>query len=183
VTTGENMNKAQLLRAFDELEGKMTPGSVVLIFFSGYGLQSGNRTYIIPVDAQIWVENDVHRDGITIETVLTDLNQKAAGIKLVIVDASRRNPFERRFRSVSAGLAPIAAPPNTLVISAALPGQVTGESGLLVKELLKQLHTSWTTVEDVFNRTKDGVVRSSNGQQIPFVSSTLLNNFGPTRQN
>ncbi len=43
------------------------------------------------------------------------------GVKIALIDASRRNPFERRFRSFSAGLAPVIAPNGTLVMySAAL---------------------------------------------------------------
>ena len=43
-------------RAFDRLYGKIKPGSVALIFFSGFGVQSNRQSYMIPVDAQIWTE-------------------------------------------------------------------------------------------------------------------------------
>jgi hypothetical protein len=39
----------------------------------------------------------------------------------LVLDASRRNPFERRFRSYSAGLGAIQTAPNTIIISAASP--------------------------------------------------------------
>ena len=61
---------------------------------------------MIPVDAQIWTEPDVRRDGFSLETVLGEINNRGAGVKIALIDASRRNPFERRFRSFSAGLAP-----------------------------------------------------------------------------
>ena len=93
-------------RAFDELYGKIKPGSVALIFFSGFGVQSSRQSYMIPVDAQIWTEADVRRDGFSLETVLGEINSRGAGVKIALIDASRRNPFERRFRSFSAGLAP-----------------------------------------------------------------------------
>ena len=76
---------------------------------------------MIPVDAQIWTEADVRRDGFGLETVLGEINSRGAGVKIALIDASRRNPFERRFRSFSAGLAPVIAPNGTLVMySAAL---------------------------------------------------------------
>ena len=76
---------------------------------------------MIPVDAQIWTESDVRRDGFSLETVLGEINSRGAGVKIALIDASRRNPFERRFRSFSAGLAPVIAPNGTLVMySAAL---------------------------------------------------------------
>ena len=108
-------------RAFDKLYGRIKPGSVALVFFSGFGVQSGRQSYMIPVDAQIWTEPDVRRDGFSLETVLGEINSRGAGVKIALIDASRRNPFERRFRSFSAGLAPVIAPNGTLVMySAAL---------------------------------------------------------------
>src|SRR6185503_10839889 len=98
------------------------------IFFSGYGIQSGRQSYILPVDAQIWTEADVRRDGFSLETILGEINNRGAGIKIALLDASRRNPFERRFRSFSAGLAPVIAPSGTLVMYSAAPGAVVSDS-------------------------------------------------------
>jgi uncharacterized caspase-like protein len=64
--------------------------------FSGYGLQANRQTYLIPADAQIWREADVARDGTNLETVLADMNGQGAAVKLAIIDASRRNPYERQ---------------------------------------------------------------------------------------
>ena len=81
------------------------------------------QIYLIPADAQIWREADVARDGTNLETVLADMNGQGAAVKLAIIDASRRNPYERRFRSVAAGLAPINVPKDGLVIYSAGPGR------------------------------------------------------------
>ena len=121
VEVGENLTGDAMRRAFDKLYGRIKPGSVALIFFSGFGVQSSRQSYMIPVDAQIWTEPDVRRDGFSLETVLGEINNRGAGVKIALIDASRRNPFERRFRSFSAGLAPVIAPNGTLVMySAAL---------------------------------------------------------------
>ena len=116
VDIGENLTNEQMRRAFERLYGKIKPGSVALIFFSGFGVQSNRQSYMIPVDAQIWTEPDVRRDGFSLETVLGEINSRGAGVKIALLDASRRNPFERRFRSFSAGLAPVIAPSGTLVM-------------------------------------------------------------------
>jgi len=110
VITGEDVSKQKLRSLLGSFKAKIKPGSTALVFFSGYGIQTGKQSYIIPVDAQIWTEGEVKRDGISIESVLADMNAAGAAVKLVIVDAARRNPFERRFRGVSIGLAPLTAP-------------------------------------------------------------------------
>src|SRR3977135_2981801 len=125
VDVGENLTGDAMRRAFDRLYGRIKPSSVVLVFFSGYGVQSGRQSYMIPVDAQIWTEPDVRRDGFSLEPILGEINSRGAGVKIALLDASRRNPFERRFRSFSAGLAPVIAPSGTLVMySAALNSAV-----------------------------------------------------------
>src|SRR3954470_19048532 len=143
VDIGENLTGEAMRRAFDKLYGKIKPGSVALVFFSGFGVQSNRQSYMIPVDAQIWTEADVRRDGFSLETVLGDINSRGAGVKIALLDASRRNPFERRFRSFSAGLAPVIAPNGTLVMYSAALSSVISDSGsdhsLFVQQLLKEM--------------------------------------------
>ena len=124
----EDASKDDITRAVDRLKTKIKPDSVVMLFFGGYGIQSGRESYMIPVDATIWKESDVRRNGVSIESVLDVMKEQGARAKLAVIDASRRNPYERRFRAFSHGLAPINAPDNALVLSSATPGKVAEDS-------------------------------------------------------
>ncbi len=181
VEIGENLTSDGMRRAFDKLYGKIKPGSVALVFYSGFGIQSARQSFMIPVDAQIWTESDVRRDGFSIETILGELNTRGAGVKIALVDASRRNPFERRFRSFSAGLTPVIAPNGTLVMySAALASVVSdagGDHSLFVQELLKEIRVPDLMAEETLNRTKMSVTRASRGEQVPWISSSLAEDF------
>jgi hypothetical protein len=181
VEIGENLTGEAIRRAFDRLYGKIKPGSVALIFYSGFGVQSARQSYLIPVDAQIWTEPDVRRDGVSLETVLGEINSRGAGVKIALIDASRRNPFERRFRSFSAGLAPVIAPNGTLVMYSAALSSVISDNGsdhsLFVQELLKEIRVPDLMAEETLNRTKLGVTRASNREQVPWLSSSLAEDF------
>ena len=181
VEVGENLTGEAMRRAFDQLYGRIKPGCVALIFFSGFGIQSGRQSYMIPVDAQIWTEPDVRRDGFGLETVLGEINARGAGVKIALIDASRRNPFERRFRSFSAGLAPVIAPNGTLVMySAALSSVMVdneGDHSLFVQELLKAIRVPDLMAEETLNRTRLGVTRTSHQEQVPWISSSLAEDF------
>jgi hypothetical protein len=181
VEVGENLTGDGMRKALERLYGHVKPGSVALIFFSGYGVQSNRQSYMIPVDAQIWTEADVRRDGISLETVLGEINNRGAGVKIALIDASRRNPFERRFRSFSAGLAPVIAPNGTLVMySAALSSVISdngGEHSLFVQELLKEIRVPDLMAEETLNRTRVGVTRASRSEQVPWISSSLAEDF------
>jgi hypothetical protein len=181
VDVGENLTGDGMRRAFDRLYNKIKPGSVALIFYSGYGIQAARQSYLIPVDAQIWTEPDVRRDGVSLEAVLGEINNRGAGVKIALIDASRRNPFERRFRSFSAGLAPVFAPNGTLVMYSAAPSSVISENGgdhsLFVQELLKEIRVPDLMAEETLNRTRVGVSRASRSEQTPWISSSLAEDF------
>ena len=106
----EDATKADMARAVERLKSRIKPGSVVMLFFGGYGVQSRHETYMIPTDAVIWKEGDVCHEGMSVETVLHAIKERGARATLAVIDASRRNPYERRFRSYSHGLAPVNAP-------------------------------------------------------------------------
>jgi tetratricopeptide (TPR) repeat protein len=136
---------------------------------------------MIPVDAQIWTESDVRRDGVSLETVLGEINNRGAGVKIALIDASRRNPYERRFRPGSQGLAPVIAPNGTLVVYSAALSSVVSDNGsdhsLFVQELLKEIRVPDLSAEEALNRTRLGVTRASNREQQPYLSSSLAEDF------
>jgi uncharacterized caspase-like protein len=182
----EDASRDDMDRAIGRLKSKIKPDSVVLLFFGGYGVQVGRESYMIPVDATIWKEADVRREGVSIESVLDVMKEQGACAKLVVVDASRRNPYERRFRTFSHGLAPITAPDNALILTSATPGKVAddsrGQYSVLVSELLNNLNAQAAAAETVFNKTRVAISRASDGAQVPSVSSSLLEDvrFGVT---
>jgi uncharacterized caspase-like protein len=177
----EDAGKDDMTRAIGHLKSRIKPGSVVMLFFGGYGVQVGRESYMLPVDAAIWKESDVRRDGFSIEAVLATIKEQGARAKLVVIDASRRNPYERRFRAFSHGLAPINPPDNTLILSSATPGRVAddskGQHSVLMAELLGNINAQPSGVpgvEALFNKTRVAIARASDGQQVPSVSSSLL---------
>lgn len=173
----EDASKDDMVRAVNRLKSRIKQDTVVMLFFGGYGVQAGRESYMLPVDAVIWKESDVRRQGVSIEGVLNMMKEQGAKAKLVVVDASRRNPYERRFRSYSHGLAPIGTPDNALILTSASPGKVVddgkGEHSTLVSELLNNLDAQGSA-ESAFNKTRIAISRASEGDQVPTVSSSLL---------
>ncbi|MCC8967995.1 caspase family protein [Bradyrhizobium sp. Pear76] len=173
----EDATKDDMFRAVERMKAKIRPDTVVMLFFGGYGVQVGRESYMIPVDATIWKEADVKRTGVSVDSVLDAMKERGAKAKLVVLDASRRNPYERRFRAFSHGLAPISPPENTIVLSSATPGKVADDSkapnSVLVSELLNNLNAQ-AGAESAFNKTRVAISRASEGEQVPSVSSSLL---------
>ncbi|WP_342708549.1 caspase family protein [Bradyrhizobium sp. B124] len=173
----EDATKDDMFRAVERMKAKIRPDTVVMLFFGGYGVQVGRESYMIPVDATIWKEADVKRTGVSVESVLDAMKERGAKAKLVVLDASRRNPYERRFRAFSHGLAPISPPENTIVLTSTTPGKVADDSSapnsVLVSELINNLNAQ-AGAETAFNKTRVAISRASEGEQVPSVSSSLL---------
>jgi hypothetical protein len=177
----ENLGKADMQGAVTALADKIRPGMTALFYFSGYGIQVARQTYLIPVNAQLWTEANVRRDGISLNDVVAEIHRKGAKVTIVIIDAARRNPYERRFRPAAMGLAPIDAPENTLTIFSTAPGKLmndkAGTNSLFVGELVKELRAPNVAAEEIFNRVRVGVSQASNNEQIPWLSSSLVEPF------
>jgi Caspase domain len=177
----EDASRDDMHRAIGRMKAKIKPDSVVMLFFGGYGVQVGRESFMIPVDAAIWKEKDVRREGVSVEEVMDAMKEQGARAKLVVIDASRRNPYERRFRAYSHGLAPIAAPDNALILSSAMPGKVADDSkghhSVLMTELLGNINAEANGIrgaEALFNKTRIAISRASDFEQVPSVSSSLL---------
>ena len=175
VEFGEDLARPAMEQAIASFKDKIKPGATAFVFFSGFGVQAGRQTYLLPTSANVWSEDDVKRSGISLEPILSAVDARGAATKLVVLDASRRNPYERRFRSAAAGLAAVQAPNETLMMYAAAPGQVAandGEHSVLVSELIAQMRAA-PSAEQAFHQTRVAVSRATGREQIPWVSSSL----------
>jgi uncharacterized caspase-like protein len=181
VETGENLNGDAMRSTFQRLYAQIQPGSIALVFFSGFGIQSNWQTYMMPVDAKLQAESDVSRDGVNLDTVLDELHSRGAGLKIALIDASRQNPFEVRFRGYDKGLA-MANPPNgTWVMYSSEPDSVVSEQdanrSLFVQELLRQMRVPGLSAEKAFRETRANVEQASSSKHPPWISTFTDNEF------
>lgn len=174
--TGEGMRQA-----LERFYGKIDTGGVALLYFGGFGMQSMRQTYLLGVDAPIWEEKDVAHDGFNLESIIQEMSNHGALVKIVLIDAARRNAFERHIRRYSAGLAPAVTPSNTLVMYSAALGSVISSArtdhSLFVTELLREIRAPGTTAEQAFRNTQSGVVSATRGEQVPWLSSSMTTDF------
>lgn len=174
-----NVTQKEMNRAITQFGAKLTAGSVALFFYAGHGIQVKGKNYLLPVDAQIDSEASVRAETVDVDTLLDQLT--ASPLNIVILDACRNNPFERRFRGVGGGLAQMEAPKGTLIAYATSPGKVAsdgdGKNGLYTQELLKVIRTPGLEVEKAFKRVRANVARTTRDNQIPWESSSLTGDF------
>jgi len=187
VTSGINVNQREMKRLMREFGQKLKTGGSGLFYYAGHGVQSKARNYLIPVDADIQSEVEAEDAGVDVSLLLGYMDDAQNGLNIVILDACRNNPFARSFRSAANGLAQVDAPTGTLIAYATAPGRVasdgTSRNGLYTSELLQVMGTPGLSIEEVFKRVRAGVQRQTNGQQIPWESSSLVGDFSFTPAN
>ncbi len=169
---------ADAIRTFGN---QLKAGGAGLFYYAGHGMQVKGHNFLIPVDADIRNEDEVPYRSIDANEVLSKMETAQNRLNLMILDACRNNPFSRKFRSSSQGLAQMDAPSGTLVAFATAPGSVasdgTGKNGLYTQHLLASLGQPGVPVEQLFKRVRVGVMKDTRNAQVPWESSSLVGDF------
>jgi Caspase domain len=181
VTSGINLNQRDMKRLIREFGQKLRAGGSGLFYYAGHGVQSKGHNYLIPIEADIQSETDVEDQGVDVGLVLGLMDEANNGLNVVILDACRNNPFARSFRSVNNGLAQVDAPTGTLIAYSTAPGKVArdgeGRNGAYTAELLKQMQVPGLTIEELLKRVRANLKQLTNGEQVPWETSSLVGNF------
>jgi uncharacterized caspase-like protein len=155
--------------------------SVGLFYYAGHGAQLAWRNYLIPVDAVVEKVDDMRDRTVELNSLLEGLIQAKNPMNVIILDACRDNPFGRKVPLDAKGLSQFDAPPGSLLAYATSPGHTAadgeGANGLYTENLLRELKVPEAKIEDVFKRVRLAVRRKSAGQQIPWESTSLEEDF------
>ncbi len=155
--------------------------AVGLFYFAGHGVQLAWRNYLIPVDAAVRRPDDIQKSCIDLVALMDGINKASNPLNVVILDACRDNPFGSDIRIENRGLSQMDAPHSTLLAYATAPGNVAsdgeGANGLYTENLVREMQVPEARIEDVFKRVRLNVRRRSNGQQIPWESTSLEDDF------
>ncbi len=160
------------------LNGKQGVG---MLYYAGHGLQLDWRNYMVPVDAKLSSSADVVTQAIDVNTVLEAFKKAGNRTNILVLDACRDNPFAAT--ATGKGLAQVDAPPGTFLAYATAPGNVAQDgdartgNGLYTQHLLEELKKRPARIEDVFKRVRLNVRQQSQGQQIPWESTSLEDDF------
>ena len=177
VLAHENAAKRAMETAILEFGRRLADGGVGFFYYAGHGLQVRGRNYLVPVDAEIDSEAATRIAAVDMDLLLEQMAEAKNRVNVVILDACRNNPFERRLRGASRGLAAIDAARGTLIAYATAPGAVAadgeGANGLYTEELLQALRVPGLKIEEVFKRVRVAVANRSKGSQTPWESSSL----------
>jgi len=176
-----NSSLREMETALDQFDRAIRQGSVGVFYYAGHGVQSQGENYLIPVDAQIEVEQDLRYETLAVGQVLGRMEAAGNEINIVILDACRDNPFGRSWRSTQRGLAAPVAADGVFIAYATAPDRVAadgnGRNGTFTAALLNYIMTPNQQIEQLFNQVGAAVSRETNNAQRPWISSSLYGYF------
>src|SRR5215470_3289355 len=153
----------RVIRRFDE---HAQNAEVAVIYFGGHGLEMGGENWLLPVDSELRTDLDVAQEAIGLDSLMQSV-RRASVLGVVILDASRSNPFAARMqrttqtRAVSRGLARVEPTQNVLVAYASQDGTTNedrgGRNSPYAAALLKYLESPGVDVNFMFRRVRDDV--------------------------
>lgn len=175
----QDSSKGQMSDALTKISGKLQgQQALAMFYYAGHGVQVDWRNYMIPVDAQIKGSAKLSELALDVGDVVEAFRAARTRMNIVVLDACRDNPFPKR-NGVGKGLAPMDAPPGTLLAYATQPGNFAedGEDGSTngpyAQYLSAELLRPFARVEDVFKRVRYQVRQKTEGRQIPWESTSL----------
>jgi uncharacterized caspase-like protein len=166
--------------------------SVRLVYFAGHGAQYRGRNFLIPVDARLRSEDDLPGSAFNVNDLIDRMSRFDAGVNLVVLDACRSIPSTSptpgtRLRGnasqlPTSGFSAAPAPRGTVVAYSTAPGALAADNpqaknSTYTRHFVTHLKTPGLPIEAVFKRTRAAVLQESGGAQVPWESSSLVNDF------
>jgi uncharacterized caspase-like protein len=176
----KNANLETMEEAIEDFGNRLKRGGVGLFYYAGHGVQVNGVNYLIPIGAKINRETDVKYHSVDANKILDEMGNANNGLNIVLLDACRDNPYARKFRSATRGLAIVSsAPVGTFISYSTAPGQVArdgeGRNSPYTKALLQYVKEPGLTIEDVFKGVRQKL-RKETGQ-VPWELSSLEGKF------
>lgn len=187
VTLAVDASDVEMRSLLKEFARSSATSDLSLVYFAGHGIEVDKTNYLIPVNASLSNETDVGFEALPLDLVMQTLSV-TEGIKIVIVDACRNNPFAEKLRettgtrSVGKGLArvdPVGGVQvgGILVGYAAREGTVAydgaGRNSPYATAILENLEAPGLEVSKFFRVVRDRVFELTGGQQEPFTYGAL----------
>lgn len=182
VITVTNASHTDMVLALENFSSKLNESiDVGLVYYSGHAIEVDSANYLLPIN--ITPSSDaksLSRRSVSLSSLIDVMNSAGVATKILILDACRNNPFDTNARG---GLAEVRAQSGTFIAYATAPYAVAndGEQGIgnspYTAALINALRRPDRPIEDMFRDVRAEVVRITDGRQVPWESSSLVEQF------
>ena len=168
--------------ALKDFASELSGAEVGLFFFAGHAMQISGENFLTAIDTDFDSETDAKYSSLRLNKVIEVLEKGDNATSVIILDACRNNPYERRWRGGEhLGLAPVYAPKGTIIAYATSPGQTASDgdnkNGAFTSVLLTHIDNQNLTIEDLFKRVRNTLSAMTSGKQTSWEHTSLMGDF------
>jgi len=181
VTTPGNAKQRETEKAIRQFGRSLRDnGGVGVFYYAGHVVQFENENYLLPIDTKLARIEDVRYKTVPLGKLLGQMKFAGNQINIIILDACSPNPFIEGLQGVTPGMMETKIPDNTLISYACTPNTLAKKNDserLFTASLLKHMKTVQIELNEVFEQTRADVAQKSDGQHIPWFSSSVSKEF------
>jgi tetratricopeptide (TPR) repeat protein len=177
VTLANDLTRDQFFAALHSFASEAEKADWAVVYYAGHGFEIGGVNYLVPVDARLAVDTDAETEAVALEQVIAAV-AGARGLRLVILDACRDNPFAPtmqrtiELKLVDKGFSNIEPAAGFMVVYAAKHGETAldgaGSDSPFATALAHDVKEPHVEVRKLFDIVRDDVWTATKHLQQPF---------------
>lgn len=185
VFAAKDLTRLQFEEKFRNYLAAADGADLAVVYYSGHGFQIGGENFLIPVDASLKDAADMEVQAIKVDDILRQLRSRSK-VQMIILDACRNDPFPRKdywlrdqlIVAGDTGLAQVTGSQNTLIAFATEPGAVaydgSGDLSPFSSSFSRRALAPNQEIRAVMAAVRRDVVKATNGKQVPWENSSLI---------
>jgi uncharacterized caspase-like protein len=195
VIRGTDQTKSGMDRQIQKFSRHLRGADLAVFFYAGHGMQLNFKNYLVPVDFNPQMGNNLIFQLISLDNILHEL-EKRKRVSIIFLDACRDNPLADKLESslsegrslmidknrgvkvVGQGLAEVEGKAGTLIAYATQPGNVAsdgdGKNSPFTEGLLKYIEEPGLEIRDMLSYVRVRVLKKTAEKQIPWDHSSLV---------
>ena len=153
---------------------------VGVFYYAGHVVQFENENYLLPIDTKLTRIEEVPYKTVPLGKLVRQMKFAGNQINIIILDACSPNPFIEELHGGTPGMMEIKIPKNMIISYACSPRALTKKTDperLFTSALLQHMKTVQIELNEVFEQTRADVAQKSDGQHIPWFSSSVSKEF------
>jgi tetratricopeptide (TPR) repeat protein len=176
VTLANDLTRDKFFETLRGFAAQAEKADWAVVYYAGHGFEIGGVNYLVPVDARLAVDKDAETEAVALEQVIAAVGG-ARGLRLVILDACRDNPFAPTMQRtialklVDKGFSNIEPSAGFMVVYAAKHGETAldgeGQDSPFATALARDLKEH-VEVRKLFDIVRDDVWTATRHGQQPF---------------
>jgi len=184
VMLANDLGQEEMKKTLGFYLAKLRDYNTGIFFYAGHGIQYEGKNFMIPVDASLKNNKEIEESCFDTGRLLANMSLMELNTSVMILDACRNNPFKglgQEISDINSGLTGTDAPAGSLVAFATAPGKTASDgvdkNGLYTQEILNTIYKQDLKIEELFKRVRVSVMSKSKNRQIPWETSSLINDF------